>query len=92
MDVREGNFNEKILFSQGERLIRLCSNCWKLKLPIPDAGASNKLIFNGERAIDLFTTGLNNLKKSNKKKTGKIRQFARCFIDLFIPIIIKFSY
>ena len=25
--VREGNFNEKTLFSQGERLIRCCSNC-----------------------------------------------------------------
>ena len=27
MDVREGNFNEITLFSQGERLIRRCSNC-----------------------------------------------------------------
>ena len=27
MDVREGNFNEKTLFSQGERLIRRCSYC-----------------------------------------------------------------
>ena len=27
MDVREGNFKEKTLFSQGERLIRRCSNC-----------------------------------------------------------------
>ena len=35
MDVREGNLNEKTLFSQGERLIRRCSNCWKLKLSIP---------------------------------------------------------
>ena len=34
MDVREGNFNEKTLFSKGERLIRCCSNCWKLKLRI----------------------------------------------------------
>ena len=50
MDVREGNFKEKTLFSQGERLIRCCSNCWKLNLPIPDAGASNKLIFDGEIA------------------------------------------
>ena len=33
MYVREGNFNEKSLFSQGESLIRRCSNCWKLKLP-----------------------------------------------------------
>ena len=36
------------IFSQGERLIRRCSNCWKLNLPIPDAGGSNKLIFDGE--------------------------------------------
>ena len=63
MDVREENFNEKTLFSQGERLIRLCSNCSKLKLPIPDAGASNKLIFDGdigqarsERKTSLFIT------------------------------------
>ena len=27
MDVREGNFNEKTLSSQGERLIGRCSNC-----------------------------------------------------------------
>ena len=27
MDVRERNFNEKTLSSQGERLIRHCSNC-----------------------------------------------------------------
>ena len=40
----------KTLFSQGEKLIRCCSNCLKLKLHIPDAGASNKLIFDGETA------------------------------------------
>ena len=50
MDVREGNFNEKPLFSQRERFIRRCSNGRKLKLPILDAGASNKLIFDGEIA------------------------------------------
>ena len=50
MDVREGNFSEKTSFSQGERLIRRCSNCLKLKLPIPNASASNKLIFDGEIA------------------------------------------
>ena len=48
--IMEGNLDEKTLFSQGERLIRRCSNWWKLKLPIPDAGASNKLIFDGEIA------------------------------------------
>ena len=50
MDVREGNFSEKTLFSQGEILIRRCSNCWKLNLPIAHAGVSNKLIFDGEIA------------------------------------------
>ena len=41
---------KKTLFSQGERLIGCCSNCSKLKLPIPDASASNKLIFDGKIA------------------------------------------
>ena len=32
-------------------------------------------------------------KKSNKKKkAGKIRQFARCFMSLFIPTVFQFSY
>ena len=50
MDIREGNFDKKTLFLQAERSIRRCSNCGKLKLPIPNAGASNKLIFDGEIA------------------------------------------
>ena len=50
MDVREENHNEKTLFLQGKRLTRHCSNCLKLNLAIPDAVASNKLIFDGEIA------------------------------------------
>ena len=42
MDVREGNFNEKTLFLQGERLIRHCSNCSKLKLPISQPFSANR--------------------------------------------------
>ena len=33
---------------QEERLIRHCSNCWTRNLPIPYAGASNKLILDEE--------------------------------------------
>ena len=98
MVVSEGNFNEKTLFSQEERLTRRCSNCWKPKLPIPDAGASDKLIFDGEIARSWewkrdkaysSLPGFNILKKSNKKKQTKIRQTARNFIHLFITNVLS---
>ena len=40
-----------------------------------------------ERQVYSLRPGINNSKKSNKKNTGKIRQFARCFIHLFIPTV-----
>ena len=48
-----------------------------------------------EREIGLFiTTRIQQFeeKYQEKKKTGKIRQFARCFIHLFISTVFKFSY
>ena len=50
--VREGNVNEKLYFHKEKDWLDAVpdSNCWKINLPIPDAGASNKLIFNGEIA------------------------------------------
>ena len=45
-----------------------------------------------EREMGLFiTTRIQQFEEIKKKKTGKIRQFARCFIHLFIPTVFKFS-
>ena len=44
----------------------------------------------GEREIGLFMT--TRIQQLEEKKTGKIRQFARCFIHWFIPTVFKVNY
>ena len=60
MDVKEGNVDEKTLVSQRERLIRRCSSCWNLNLPIPAVGIWFLMVklpeARSEREIGLFIT------------------------------------
>ena len=85
MDVREGNFSEKTLFSQGERLMKNgsiiedSSSYLFLMLVFRINSFSmikEKLGVKERKVYSSRPGGTQQFEESNKKKEGKIRHFA----------------
>ena len=96
MDVREGNFNGKLYFHKEkdwlDAVVTAENLSYLLLIQVLQINCFWLVKLREARSERKIARPIHHETRSTIQRKGKIRQFARCFIHLFIVTVFKFSY